>query len=145
MKKNAQPTPDELLRAAGLRRTPVRVGVLRALAAASAPVDVPTLVAQLPEPTDAVTVYRTLNTFTGKKMVHRVRGAERSWLYALGRPDDDRAAHRHPHFVCDDCGKVDCLNDATIPAGLVQSLHVGGGYAVTYPEVVLHGRCPNCR
>ena len=125
MKKAAAdaPSPESIVRAAGLRRTPVRVGVLRVLAAADGPLDVPTLVGRLPDETDAVTVYRTLNTFTRKKLVHRVRGRERSWLYALGRSTaDEPATHRHPHFVCDDCGSVDCLNGATIPTTLVKSL-----------------------
>ncbi len=143
-KPPAGPTPDELIRAAGLRRTPARVGVLRVLASAAGPVDVPTIVGQLPDQTDAVTVYRTLNTFTRKGMVHRVRGEARSWRYAAGRPDDKRA-HRHPHFVCDDCGSVDCLNGSTVPTSLVRTMAVGDGYAVSYPEVVLHGTCPKCR
>ncbi len=134
--------PDELIRGAGLRRTPVRVGVLWVLAAAGSPLDVPTIVARLPDQTDLVTVYRTLNTFTRKTLVHRVRGEERSWRYALGRPDDKRA-HRHPHFVCDDCGKVVCLNQVTIPTSLTRTLAVDG-YTVDHPEVVLHGQCPKC-
>lgn len=149
-KPTAGPTPDDLVRAAGLRRTPVRTGVLRVLAAAAGPLDVPGIVAELPDQTDAVTVYRTLNTFTRKGLVHRVRGGgdARSWRYALGRAgtDDGGAAeHRHPHFVCDDCGKLECLTDATVPAGLVRSLGVNGDHVVSYPEVVLHGLCPKCK
>ena len=106
--------------------------------------DVPTIVSRLPNRTDAVTVYRTLNTFTGKKIVHRVRGDERSWKYAAGRPDD-RRQHTHPHFVCDDCGRVNCLDDSSVPSTLVRSLRIDETYSVSYPEVVLHGRCPKCR
>ena len=144
MKKLPPASTDELLHRSGLRRTPVRIGVLRILGQSDHPLDVPTIVGQLPEQTDAVTVYRTLNTFTRKKLVHRVRGEERSWRYALGQPEDKRA-HRHPHFVCDDCGKVDCLNEATIPEGLVRSLGISRGYSTSYAEVVLHGQCPKCR
>ena len=135
---------DAIVRAARLRRTPVRVGVIKILAAATAPLDVPAIVGKLPDQTDAVTVYRTLNTFTRKKLVHRIRGEDRSWRYAMGR-SGDKPAHRHPHFVCDDCGKVECLNDATIPSGFVRSLGVAAEYAVSFPEVVLHGLCPKCR
>lgn len=144
MKSQPGVTPDQQLRSAGLRRTPVRVGVLKVLSAAPRPLDVPGILGKLPDQTDAVTVYRTLNTFTRKKLVHRVRGEDRSWLYAAGRPDDT-PAHQHPHFVCDDCGKVECLNQASIPGTFVRQLGVGDAYAVTYPEVVLHGLCPKCR
>ena len=146
MPKPAPTTPDSTLKATGLRVTPVRVGVLTVLSKATAPIDVPAILAKLPPGTDAVTVYRTLNTFTRKKLVHRVRGEDRSWRYAAGgaAAETERHAHRHPHFVCDACGTVECLSGAEIPRTLVRSLGVGAGYGVTYAEVVLHGVCPRC-
>lgn len=136
--------PDPLLRKAGLRRTPVRVGVLEVLAGSDRPLGVPDVLRRLPDHTDAVTVYRTLNTFTRKKLVHRVRGEDRTWRYALSgaRPAD--VPHRHPHFVCEECGTVECLEGSKIPRGLVQSLRVDARRAVSYAEVVLHGLCPKC-
>lgn len=134
---------DTLLQKSGLRRTPVRLGVLELLAGAKQPVDVPQILAKLPSHTDAVTVYRTLNTFTRKKLVHRIRGEDRSWRYAMGNTDT-QPEHRHPHFVCEECGKVECLTDADIPGTFVRSLGIGTRYRVSYPEVVLHGVCPKC-
>ena len=131
----------------GLRRTPVRVGVLDVLAGSAHPLGVPQVLEKLPEHTDAVTVYRTLNTFTRKKLVHRVRGEDRTWRYALSAkasPKED-PPHPHPHFVCEECGAVECLEDAEIPRNFVRSLRVGAGYEVRYPEVVLHGLCPKCQ
>jgi Fe2+ or Zn2+ uptake regulation protein len=142
--KDLQPI-EALLKKAALRITPVRVGVIDVLRKAPAPIDVPQILAKLPAFTDAVTVYRTLNTFTRKKMVHRVRGEDRSWRYALGDTTNHRHAHRHPHFVCESCGKVECLNDAEIPTTLVKTLKLDNRYAVSYPEVVLHGVCPRCK
>jgi Fe2+ or Zn2+ uptake regulation protein len=48
--------------------------------------DVPSILGKPGARTEAVTVYRTLNTFTRKKIIHRVRGDERSWRYALAEP-----------------------------------------------------------
>ena len=143
---NSKPNPSDLLKQIGLRRTPVRLGVLQVLAAAPQPLDVQQVLEKLPDHTDTVTVYRTLNTFTEKKVVHRVRGDERTWRYAISPADPaERAApHAHPHFVCETCGTVECLEDSQIPSTLVRSLHVGEKYAVRYPEVVLHGLCPHC-
>jgi Fur family ferric uptake transcriptional regulator len=136
-----------LLRGAGLRRTPVRVGVLDVLASSGQPLGVPQVLAKLPESTDAVTVYRTLNTFTRKKLVHRVRGEDRTWRYALSHADGPQKPrpHPHPHFVCETCGVVECLENAELPRNFVRSLHVGGRYDVHYPEVLLHGVCPRCK
>ena len=138
---------DELvskaLHKAGLRRTPVRGGVLEVLAKAARPLGAVEILDKLPPHTDAVTVYRTLNTFTAKSVIHRVRGEDRVWRYALGDPGA-HAMHHHPHFVCENCGRVECLKDAEIPADFVRTLRVGPKYTVAYPEVVLHGTCPKC-
>lgn len=143
--------PAALLRRAGLRRTPVRLAVLAVLADSGQPLGVPQVLEKLPHRTDAVTVYRTLNTFTGKKIVHRVRGEDRTWRYALtsGAAGPDGASPRrqhpdHPHFVCDTCGSVECLEKSEIPKDFVRSLRVASRYSVRYPEVVLHGVCPKC-
>jgi Fur family ferric uptake transcriptional regulator len=130
------------LDAAGLRHTPVRLGVLGLLARSSQPLDAQQVLQGLANDSDAVTVYRTLNTFTRKKLVHRVRGADRSWKYALERP---RKAHGHPHFVCDACGQVECLSLLKIPGTLSRSLKLDQTYAVAYTEVMVHGVCPRCR
>ena len=133
---------DSRLRRSGLRRTPVRAGVMEVLARGGRPMSVTQILGRL-KGVDTVTVYRTLNTFVRKKLVHRVRGENRSWLYAVSDADL-RPQHLHPHFVCDECGKVECLGQSEIPGGLEQSLGVSPQYAVRWPEVVLHGLCPRC-
>jgi Fe2+ or Zn2+ uptake regulation protein len=139
---NGSSHAEAKLRKAGLRKTPVRISVLELLERSGRPMSVPQILARL-KGVDTVTVYRTLGTFVGKRLVHRVRGDDRTWMYAPGGMDD-APQHKHPHFVCDECGKVECLEQAEIPRGFVQSLGVGVGYAVRYPEVVLHGVCPKC-
>lgn len=115
------------------------------LAEATQPLGVQQVLELLPEHTDTVTVYRTLNTFTTKKVVHRVRGEDRTWRYALGGTEKSASpAHAHPHFVCESCGVVECLEESQIPATFVRSLKVAENYEVHYPEVTLHGFCPKC-
>jgi Fur family ferric uptake transcriptional regulator len=140
--ENRSSLTDTRLRRSGLRRTPVRAAVLEVLSRGGRPMSVTQILARL-KGVDTVTVYRTLNTFVRKKLVHRVRGEDRSWLYALSDADF-RPEHLHPHFVCDECGKVECLGDSEIPGGFVQSLGVSADYSVSWPEVVLHGVCPKC-
>lgn len=134
---------DVLLKQMNLRRTPVRVGVLDVLTRNHRPMSVPEILGKLKR-VDTVTVYRTLNTFVRKKIVHRVRSEDRSWLYAMSNAHS-QPRHLHPHFVCERCGKVECLEGAQIPESFIESLHVDRDYLVSYPEVVLHGMCPRCR
>jgi len=138
------PTVESILKEANLRRTPVRAGVIEVLISASRPLGAVEILEKLPPHTDAVTVYRTLNTFTEDGIVHRVRSEDRVWRYALGK-QDNTGQHQHPHFVCENCGKVECLKEAEIPANMTSSLGVGKKYRVNYTEVVLHGTCPKCQ
>jgi Fur family transcriptional regulator, ferric uptake regulator len=135
---------SRVLKQCKLRRTPVRGGVLEVLLKAPRPLGAVEILEKLPPHTDAVTVYRTLNTFTARRVLHRVRGEDRVWRYAPGDPHET-AAHQHPHFVCEECGRVECLKDAEIPGDFVRSLDVKGHYTIRYPEVVLHGVCPKCQ
>ncbi len=138
------PGTETFLRSAGLRRTPVRSAVLAVLSEASGPLGVPDMLGKLPRGTDVVTVYRTLNTFTRKKLVHRIQAEDRSWRYAMGTPTQ-KVDHRHPHFVCEKCQIVECLSGAEIPKGLPRSMGVRSAYSISYSEVVLHGVCPKCQ
>jgi len=143
MPRNGSPF-DAMLKKSGLRRTPVRLAILDLLAESGQPLGVPEILSRLAAGTDIVTIYRTLNTFSESKIVHRIRAEDRSWRYAFGE-SEKQTAHTHPHFVCDECGKVECLADAAVPSNLVPSLRINRKYTVRFPEVILHGVCPKCR
>ncbi len=56
---------------------------------------------------DRVTVYRTLQTFVDKGIIHHIPTRDNSILYALCK-DNCEAGHHHDnhvHFVCDVCIK----------------------------------------
>ncbi len=133
---------ERLLRDAGLRRTSMRESTLDALMRGGSPMNVPEILRALPERADAVTLYRTLNTFTRHGLVHRVRGEDGA-RYAFSAPAD-RPAHPHPHFICDGCGKVECLEGTELPADLIGRFDPGAGRRVDYAELLLHGLCPRC-
>ncbi len=135
----------EILHAAGLRRTPVRTGVVSLLSKSKRPLSVQDIVDELPDGTDVVTVYRTLNTLVTKKLARKVRGEDRSWRFeAATEKGGTQHAHAHAHFVCDECGTVECLPDMEIPDVSRKNAALGKGYAVTKQEVTLHGTCPKC-
>ena len=138
-----------LLRDAGLRRTPVRVAVLDRVTAARQPVGAAEIIRGLGSEVDPVTVYRTLNTLSEHRLVHRVRGEDGAWRYAVtgaeaGGGDAERRDHPHAHFVCDSCGTVECLEQLPLPEGLVPPKTLGRRYDVSHAELVVHGTCPKC-
>jgi Fur family transcriptional regulator, ferric uptake regulator len=141
---NARQKTGDLLQGAGLKRTKIRLAVFNILAQNGQPLSAPQILDRLPAGIDRVTLYRTLNTLTNKKLLHRVRGGDQIWRYGMG--DLDAAArHGHAHFVCDKCGTVECLSDTPVSEDASKRSGVRAGYRVDYSEVLVHGACPDCR
>lgn len=133
-----------MLTRAKLQKTAARIGVLRVLADATNHLGVVDIREKLPIHTNSVTVYRTLNTLVKTTVVHRVRGEDRIWRYALGDAMESHA-QQHPHFICDGCGRIECVKEMTFPGDFLKLLKMDKGYRVTSVEVMLHGTCPRCQ
>lgn len=123
----------------------MRLAILRAVISSKKPLGAPDIIRLLGDDTDSVTVYRTLNTLAEHKLVHRVRGEDGAWRYAASRSGNTKQEpHPHAHFVCDECGTVECLQEAPVPTALAHPRGLGRKYDVTYAEVVVHGVCGKC-
>lgn len=96
-----------LLRENGLRATPGRIQVLETLSREKHPVTVDRLMRTLPQGTDTVTVYRTLEALHAAGLVERTDLQHGHAHYELrhGRP-------HHHHAVCRTCGVIE---DIEIP------------------------------
>jgi len=91
---------------------------------------------------DRVTVYRTLQVFLEKGIIHNIPTSDNSILYALCK-DDCTAGHHHDnhvHFICNDCGSTVCLDNVTIP-----SVRLPKGFTSTQVDVVVSGVCKECK
>lgn len=137
---------DELwktrLRGANLRITGARLDILRALHDSPLPLSAQEILAQMERrgPADRVTVYRTLNSLVENKLAHKVDPGDRIWRYGLLAQD-----HRqHAHFVCDACGVIRCLEEATITVS-VKGRASGDRFKITQQDVYLHGTCETCQ
>lgn len=91
---------------------------------------------------DRVTVYRTLQTFLEKGIIHTIASKDPNIKYALCKDDCEAGHHhdRHVHFVCKECGDTLCLDDVGIP-----DIKLPKGYQSTNVEVVVSGMCASCR
>src|SRR5919202_1539696 len=67
---------------------------------------------------DRVTIYRTLQTFVEKGILHAIPTADNSVKYALCKDECTEGHHHdnHVHFICDNCGTTYCLENISIPA-----------------------------
>ncbi|ULQ51647.1 Fur family transcriptional regulator [Flavihumibacter fluvii] len=90
---------------------------------------------------DRVTVYRTLNSFLNKGIIHTIPTADNSIRYALCKENCEEGHHHdnHVHFVCDDCGNTICLDEVTIP-----EIKLPNGFTSKQVEMVVSGTCSAC-
>jgi Fur family transcriptional regulator, ferric uptake regulator len=89
---------------------------------------------------DRVTVYRTLQTFVEKGIIHTIPTADNSIRYALCKECEEGHHHdEHVHFVCTNCGKTICLDDVVSP-----KIELPDGYIAQEVQVVINGVCKDC-
>ena len=91
---------------------------------------------------DRVTVYRTLQTFVEKGIIHQIPTTDNAVLYALCK-DNCAAGHHHDehvHFICNHCHKTICLDDFTVPV-----VKLPKGFTPLQTAMVVNGICNDCR
>jgi Fur family ferric uptake transcriptional regulator len=96
------------VREAGLRATPSRIAVLHLLRAAAAPVSHSDVVAKLASQAwDPATIYRNLTDLADVGLARRTDVGDHVWRFEAITGSHQASAH--PHFVCTECGTVECL------------------------------------
>lgn len=89
---------------------------------------------------DRVTVYRTLQTFVEKGIIHTIPTSDNSIRYALCKDCEEGHHHDdHVHFVCTNCQKTICLDDIVSP-----KIELPQGYVAKSVDVVISGVCKDC-
>ena len=91
---------------------------------------------------DRVTVYRTLQTFMEKGLIHSIPTSDNSIRYALCKNDCSEGHHHdnHVHFKCDKCRNTVCLDKVVTP-----EIKLPRGFKSEQIEVIVSGICDNCR
>ncbi|HUR10526.1 MAG TPA: Fur family transcriptional regulator [Flavitalea sp.] len=94
------------------------------------------------EKIDRVTVYRTLQSFLEKGIIHTIPTPDNSVRYALCKEACGKGHHHdnHVHFVCTLCGNTTCLDDVLIP-----EVKLPTGFKPSEAQMVVSGMCGSCR
>ena len=89
---------------------------------------------------DRVTIYRTLQTFEEKGIIHSIPTADNSIKYALCKECEEQHHHdNHVHFICANCERTICLDDVVSP-----KIDLPEGYIANNVQVVMNGVCKDC-
>ena len=140
-----------LVRRAGLKCTPARLAVLEQLTATHGP----SSHAEIHEALagrgfDRATIYRNLSDLQEHRLVSRVDVGDQAARYELAAAHGHGPAH--PHFRCDACGDVLCVDGVKVvlpkPAAKPAGGHRGGKNVPrgigSVTEIVLRGLCTRC-
>ena len=138
----------DLLRGAKLKSTTSRVAVLQHLAGAGKPLSHAEVAeALVPAGFDKSTLYRCLVELADSSLLARLDAGDHAWRFELrrsaGASSDEHGGAEHPHFICLDCGKVECLEEVEVKISPAKGAKTPLLADVT--EVFLKGHCNECR
>ena len=91
---------------------------------------------------DRVTVYRTLQTFLDKGIIHQVPTTDNLQLYALCGDNCGKGTHddNHVHFECEKCKNITCIDDVVVPI-----VKLPKGFRQLKSSMVVKGHCAQCK
>lgn len=97
---------------------------------------------QTGEKFDRVTVYRTLQVFMEKGIIHTIPTSDNSIRYALCKENCAGGHHHdnHVHFVCTVCGQTTCLDSVIVP-----EVRLPIGFKPLEKQMIVTGVCEGCQ
>ncbi len=145
--KTARHQPDrdsfrDRIRQTGLRSTHARVAILERLTATGGPMTHARIADELAsQGFDRVTIYRSLIEMAEAGLLTRMELGDRVWRYELRRAGHAEGA-THLHFLCVDCGKIECLDGTSVAKALAPAIRRAASGTIS--EVLLKGHCRQC-
>jgi Fur family transcriptional regulator, ferric uptake regulator len=133
---------DSSLKAHGIRSTQIRRSVLDVFYRRSFALSQAEIAMELTEAFDRVTIYRTLNKFVKRGLIHKVVDESNITKYALCDDNHcDIEIHRddHVHFKCRICGHTFCLNSVEVSLPSLPP-----GYQTNLLMITAKGICKDC-
>ncbi|MDC1203810.1 transcriptional repressor [Salibacteraceae bacterium] len=129
----------EQLRSLDLKATSIRVDLLSILSESEKAISYSKIQDSLHD-FDRITLYRTINTFLEKGIIHKALIEDNETFYALcGHNCTSQGhSHRHIHFKCKKCEQVSCVQtnhsiDIEVP-----------GHSIDRFEIEAVGTCDSC-
>lgn len=142
-KEKTDGSAEDQLRAVGLRATPQRLAILKAVRGTTAHPS-PEMVYRWLKPSypglSLNTVYQTLHALEGAGFLRRISMEENVYRY-------DANVAPHVHLICRGCGRVDDCNGNLTPrlVELGRAVATASGWLVQAQDSCFYGYCPSCR
>ncbi len=132
-------SPQKLLDRAGLKPTPNRILVLKALLSTHTPMSLIDLETEL-QTLERSSILRVLTLLLDNELIHIMEDGRGVSKYEVCRCEHHNSvSDMHVHFYCERCRRVCCFEDIGIPG-----IEVPAGYTVKSVNYMLKGLCPEC-
>ncbi|MDE7402470.1 MAG: transcriptional repressor [Muribaculaceae bacterium] len=130
-----------MLSCKGVKPTANRLLIYRQLEKASHPLSLSDLEELLEFTMDKASIFRVLELFTQKDVVHAIEDGTRSVKYELcPGSGHNHIDHQHPHFYCEKCHSTYCFEDIRVP--VIEMPDEFNARSINY---VIKGVCPKCK
>lgn len=124
----------------GIKATPNRILVLRELLKATHPISLGDMEALLEFSMDKASIFRVLELFSEKDVVHVIEDGTRSLKYELCHSKEQHSiSDHHVHFYCEKCNETYCLEDKKVPL-----IEMPEGFQAHTVNYMIKGMCPKC-
>lgn len=123
----------------GIKPTANRILVLKELMRNTHPINLADLEIAL-DPMDKGSIFRVIQLFSEKEIIHVIEDGSRSLKYELCHAEDHHiASDQHPHFYCEKCGTLYCLDNISLP-----DIKLAESFKVKSINLMIKGICPKC-
>ena len=131
---------NDILNCKGIKPTANRILVMKELMKASHPINLADLEALLEFSMDKASIFRVLEIFAEKDVVHVIEDGSRSLKYELCHSGDKHSiADQHAHFYCERCKETYCLESSKVPM-----IDIPDGFKPHSINYMIKGICPKC-
>lgn len=132
--------PANILKEHDLKHTKQRVRVLEEIALDSTAISQPDLEKKLGKEIDRVTLYRILNAYQEKGILHKIMDMNGTANYAVctSSCSEDHHHDEHVHFNCTSCNKIYCL-EVEAPR-----IKMPKGFTAKTVSSIAYGICEKC-
>ncbi|CCX55712.1 putative uncharacterized protein [Bacteroides sp. CAG:1060] len=131
---------EDILTRKEVKPTSNRILVMRELIKASHPVSLADLEISLGFSMDKASIFRVLELFSEKDIIHVIEDGSRSLKYELCHSGTHHTiSDQHVHFYCERCKETYCFEDVSVPL-----VNIPEGFSPHAINYMIKGICPKC-
>lgn len=131
---------EKILLNKGIKPTPNRILIIRELLKTDRAISIGDLETMLEFTMDKASIFRVLELFSDKDVVHEVQDGTRSLKYELCHSLGHHSIwDQHVHFYCERCNETYCFEDKKVPL-----IEMPEGFTARNANYLIKGICPKC-